>query len=562
MRSSGVHPIESSATTSRSDLRLLWGFVLGLWAGMLVCLEAMASADQAIARSIERHVLAQPEVRVGAAVSPDAARQRLTTDFYRQRSFRPIWLPEKASELLALVESAATHGLDPRDYHLLALNRLLARPPGDADEAAERELLLTDVLVRLVHHLRHGKVDPRQLDPEWNFTQARALTVAALSALLSAESLRDALHAYSPQAPLYQRLREALARYRTLELSGGWRPVGAGALLRPGAHDARVPELRSRLLATGDLPAAEQAGTEGAYDAMLVAAVQRFQSRHGLEPDGIVGLSTLAALNVNATDRVEQLRVNLERVRWVETDLAGDHLLVDIAGFAARLYVQGQLAWSSRVVVGRPYRSTPAFRSTLRSLVLNPTWTVPPTILREDIVPSVVRDPLYLAKNDMRVFDLAGKEVDPATIDWKRFLGRGLPYDIVQAPGPTNPLGSIKFMLPNRHAIYLHDTPARGLFRRADRASSSGCIRVEAAHALAVALLDDPERWTSQRLRADIATGQTRTLLLKRRIPILLLYRTADVDDQGAVHFRADLYGRDAAVTAALQAPVSVPASM
>ncbi len=553
--------IDASFAIRRSDLWVRLLAVMSLWASLLGSVQGAASADEAIARSIEQQVTALREGRAGGLLGQVAARQTLA-DFYQQRAFQPAWEAQRASEFLAMVESAATHGLDPQDYHLLALTRFRAQPPGDAAAIAERELLLTDALVRLVHHLRHGKVDPRQLEPDWNFTPARALTVDALSALLSADRIRDELGAYSPQAPLYRRLREALARYREIDRRGGWLPVGAGALLRPGAHDARVAALQTRLLATGDLPAAEQAGTQGVYDATLVAAVKRFQSRHGLEPDGVVGPATLAALNLSAADRVQQIRVNLERVRWVATDLAADHLLVDIAGFVARLYIHGQLAWSSRVVVGRPYRSTPAFRSTLRSLVLNPTWTVPPTILREDIVPSVVRDPLYLAKNDMRVFDGAGKEVDPATVDWKRFLGRGLPYDIVQAPGPTNPLGSIKFMLPNRHAIYLHDTPARGLFRRADRASSSGCIRVETAHALAVALLDDPERWDEQRLRADIATRQTRTLLLKRRTPILLLYRTVDVDDRGTVHFRSDLYGRDAAVAAALTAPVSLPPSM
>jgi len=535
--------------------------VISLWASLLGSLGAAASTDEAIAQSIEQQVTALREGRAGGLLGQVAARQAVA-DFYQRRGFQPAWDAQKAGEFLAMLESAATHGLDPSDYQLIALTRLQAQPPSDAQATAARELLLTDALVRLAQHLRHGKADPRQLEPEWNFTQAGAMTVDALSVLLSAQSLRDELAAYSPQASLYQRLQAALARYRTIEQRGGWRPVGAGTLLRPGAQDARVAELRARLLATDDLSATEQADSENVYGARLVTAVKQFQSRHGLEPDGIVGPSTLAALNVSAADRVQQLRVNLERVRWVATDLAADHLLVDIAGFTAHLYIHDQRVWTSRVVVGRPYRSTPAFRSTLRSLVLNPTWTVPPTILREDIVPSVIRDPLYLANNDMRVFDGAGKEVDPATIDWKRFLGRGLPYDIVQAPGPTNPLGSIKFMLPNRHAIYLHDTPARSLFRRADRASSSGCIRVEAAHVLAVMLLDDPERWNLQRLRADIATRQTRTVLLKRRIPILLLYRTVDVDDQGTVHFRPDLYGRDAAVAAALRAPVSVSVSM
>ncbi len=250
------------------------------------------------------------------------------------------------------------------------------------------------------------------------------------------------------------------------------------------------------------------------FDAPLEAAVRRFQSRHGLEADGVVGRATLAALNVGVANRVAQVRANLERLRWVARELKGDYLLVDIAGFTARLWRDDALVWSARVVIGLPFRTTPEFRARMKYLVLNPEWTVPPTILREDVLPKVIDDPAYLERHRMRVLDAAGRRIDPSAIEWSRYRTnpRAFPYQIVQAPGGDNPLGAIKFMFPNEHLVYLHDTPARALFERATRACSSGCIRVERPLELARLLLDDPVRWSDERLREAVASGRTQTV--------------------------------------------------
>jgi murein L,D-transpeptidase YcbB/YkuD len=319
-------------------------------------------------------------------------------------------------------------------------------------------------------------------------------------------------------------------------------------------RDTRILALRARLAASGDSTSQPTAEPEQ-FDEALEAALKNFQMRHGLEADGAVGARTLQALNVDVAARIEQIRVDLERLRWVAQDLGGDYLLVDIAGFSARLHLDGALAWSSRVVVGRPYRKTPAFRATMRSIVLNPAWTVPPTILREDVLPEIIKDRGYLERHNMHVIDKAGGPVDPAAIDWGQYRSRPFPYRIVEEPGPANPLGALKFEFPNRYGVYLHDSPAKALFERTERAFSSGCIRLEAPHSLAVLLLDDAGQWGMDALRAAIESRATRTLPVKRRVPVMALYLTAEASDDGRVAFRVDLYGADAKVSVALAAP-------
>jgi len=494
----------------------------------------------------------EPAIRIDGA---EIAARRLIAAFYERRGFRPAWVrPGQADALAVAIEESRSHGLDPRDYHAAAVGRLASGATPGLDEAG-RELLLTDALLRLAYHLHFGKANPRELYPGWNFRRSLGAIdpVPALEAILAAPSLKDAVERYAPELPLYQRLREALLRYRAMEAAGGWPQVAAGAKLEQGANDPRVATLRERLVVTGDIEPG--AADPAQFDAALETAVRRFQTRHGLEADGIVGRRTLAALNVDVGRRVDQLRVNLERVRWVAQDLAGDYLVVDIAGFSARLFLDGRPVWSSRVVVGRPYRRTPVFRATLDHVVLNPTWTVPPTIFREDLLPKLAQDPGYLERHHMQVVDAAGRPVNAPDIAWQRYRSGGFPYQVVQAPGKDNPLGQLKFMLPNPHAVYLHDTPAGQLFERTERAFSSGCIRVEQAHELAVLLLDDPEGWSADALRAAIGTGETRTVRVKRRVPVMLLYFTAEVDEDGTVRFRPDLYDRDPRVLAALGAP-------
>jgi murein L,D-transpeptidase YcbB/YkuD len=294
------------------------------------------------------------------------------------------------------------------------------------------------------------------------------------------------------------------------------------------------------------------AGDES-FDASLEAAVKHFQRRHGLDPDGLVGRNTLAALNVSAAARVDQLRVNMERARWLFGDLEERFLLVNIARYRVVLVERGEVTWSTRAVVGRPFRQTPVFKARMTYLEFNPTWTVPPTILKEDLLPELRRDPGALQRKNMTVLDFQGRPVDPSGIDWATIPARGFPYIIRQEPGPDNALGRVKFMYPNSHHVYMHDTPARALFGRAERAFSSGCIRLEKPFELVSLLLAGTE-WDDAAIGQVLASGRSRVVNLPSPITVLTLYGTA-VPEGGQVHFAADVYDRDPRLLAALDAP-------
>jgi len=488
------------------------------------------------------------DARIGAG---SAAARALIASLYERRDFSPLWSdPSRAAALLKAIEASRTHGLDPDDYHAAQL----AVTPAAA--AVERELLLTDAYLRLAYHLYFGKVDPRTLQQGWNFDRSLhgADPDTAVDRLLAAPDPAMALENLAPRLPMYRGLRTALAQLRDIERRGGWPRLADGPKLEAGSSGPRVRQLRDRLRAGGDLPAE---ASDAPFDAGLDEAVRRFQTRHGLEADGVVGPATLAALNATTAERIAQVRANLERLRWVARELAGDYLLVDIAGFGAELWLNDTLAWQARVVVGRPFRRTPEFRAPMKYLVLNPEWNVPPTILREDVLPKVIRDPAYLQRHHMRVLDRSGQVLDPASIDWQRYRSqpRSFPFQIVQSAGKDNPLGGVKFMFPNEHSVYLHDTPSRALFERTVRTFSSGCIRIDRPLALAALLLDDPQHWSEQQLAEAIAGGSTQTVPVRRAVPVMLLYFTASVSAAGELQFRPDVYGRDGPIISALAAP-------
>ena len=515
----------------------------------MVVLAAICAANPAAGQATSERLRVRIEQLRGGANQVDGvpvAASRLIADFYRRRSFVPAWTrPGQAEAMLALAEGSVEHGLDPADYHAAALRRVVDNPPAGEAAVAERELLLTDSLVRLAYHLHFGKLNPRQMYPGWNFRRSLGSVdpVQALESALAAPRLQDAVQRFAPQLPAYRDLRVALAGYRAVQAAGGWPQVPPGPPLQSGVQDARVETLRARLIAEGDLAPAEVPDA-ARFDDAVDAAVHAFQRRHALEADGVVARRTLEALNVGVAQRIDQMRVNLERLRWVAQDLEGDYLIVDIAGYGARLFLGGRQAWSSRVVVGQPYKETPAFRATMRDIVFNPAWAVPATIFREEMLPRLVSDPGWLAHNQMRVVDRSGRDVDERGMNWARFRNEPFPYQLVQAPGADNPLGRIKFLLPNPSDVYLHDTPAQELFQRTERAFSHGCIRLEQPLQLAVLLLDDPEHWNAQAIEEAIATGQTRTVPAARRVPVMLLYFTAEADE-GGVTFRRDVYARD-----------------
>lgn len=468
---------------------------------------------------------------------------------YGATGYERLWTdPAAVNELIAVVRESYYDGLRPVDYHLTPLARLwpLVSAHPTPDNLADLDIVATDAFLMLLYHMYFGKVDPSSLEPSWNFSAPEIdgeTSIDFVRKAIASGQIRAAVERVRPGHWMYQHGREALRQHRALLAAGGWPAVPAGETLKPGMSDPRVVDLRRRLAVTGDL--VDQPLDLESYDEHLAEAVRRFQQRHRLATDAVVGAATLAELNVPVEARIRQIIVNLERGRHVLHEIGDEDLvIVDIAGYELR-YVQGRkVTWTSRVQVGRPYRQTPIFKSAIDHVIVNPTWTVPPTILAEDILPAVRRDPGYLAKRGLEVIDRNGRRLDPSQIDWQRYTGRNFPYVLRQAAGPDNALGRVKIMFPNPYLVYLHETPSRSLFEREDRAFSSGCIRVEQPFGLVERLLDDPA-WNADTLQAVVDTRQTRTIRLRKPVKLLLIYWTVDELDDGRLVFRRDVYGRD-----------------
>ena len=351
--------------------------------------------------------------------------------------------------------------------------------------------------------------------------------------------------------PGYLRLRQALERYRQLAIQGGWPRLPDGDTLRKGDRGITVSVLQHRLHVTGDFDP-WPADHSGLFDDAIEHAVRTFQQRHGLVADGIVGHETRHALQVSAAERVQQLALNLKRWHDLPASLGPRYILVNVPGFNLQVIENEQLVMHMRVVVGRPSWATPLFSSTLTAVVVNPAWDVPPRIAREEIVPHLRRDPEYLTTHNFKLFEGWGaeaEEISPHRIDWSQINTTHFPYRLHQRPGPNNALGRLKFIVPNPFYVFLHDTPARTLFRHAVRAYSHGCIRLEKPEALAAYLLRSDPAWTGARLDAAMAQGRQHTIELSEPIPVHLVYHTAWVDTDGTVHFRPDIYGYDQAST-------------
>ena len=460
-------------------------------------------------------------------------------DFYERREFRPAWTgARERADLLATLRTCVSDGLDPADYHVADIEALL-RAPESPETEADIDLLATDGVIRLAYHLRFGKVDGRTILPDWGFEPEEEAALSkdpagALERAVEKHEVASGLDAMRPSHWMYAGLRRALAEYRAIASSGGWKNFPQGPLLKPGGTDTRLQALEARLAIEGDLPSTPRASV-ATYDSVLVAGVRRFQIRHGLEGDGLVGATTIRQLNVPVAARITQLRISLERSRLLLHDLPDRFVVVNIPAFRALYVDSGRAQLISKVMVGKPFTQTPIFRADMTYAVLNPSWTIPPGILRRDVIPGMKADPHYLEK--------------------KGFVKVG--NQIVQPPGPDNALGRIKLMFPNIHAVYLHDTPHRELFASDARAFSSGCIRVEKIEELTALVIGDSVAWSPAKLEDAIATGQTRTITLKRRLPVLLTYWTAVVDrTDGRAQFFRDAYDRDRKFLAALDKPL------
>ena len=540
-----------------------YGATVYLIAGLLVCSLFVSGAVSAAAgNQLLQQRMSQLAERGSLELEGEViSSKQFLPEFYRQRGNQLAW-PAHMDNARALSErilSSHEEGLVSADYHAVEIQKLLAESSNkNFPEArqADLDIMLSEALARYAYHLRFGKVNPQRLDADWNMQRSfkGQDPVVELQAVIDSADLAAQLDAITTQLPVYKQFQQALASYEEIRAAGGWPMIPSGQTIKPGMQDVRVPLLRQRLQITGDLPAAAAGTSSPGYAPTLEEAVRHFQLRHGLDTDGVVGKGTLAAMNVSVDDRINQIRVNLDRARWVSQDIPGTFVIVDIAGFNARLIRNGEVIWNEPAQVGKPYRKTPVFREDMTYLELNPTWTIPPTILKKDILPKMKKDPSYLQKKNMQVLTRDGKVVDPDTIDWSSVSAKGFPYMIRQTPGPHNALGRVKFMFPNSHFVYLHDTPSKALFDRSSRAFSSGCIRVRNPFRLTELLLQDKDGWDREQIDAAVDSLKQQRVSLSEPVPVLLLYWTVNVDADGTVYFKEDIYDRDAKVLAGLDA--------
>jgi murein L,D-transpeptidase YcbB/YkuD len=485
----------------------------------------------------------------------------LLPGYYRTRGYAPAWLDGRGltvagRQLLDLLRSADEHGLCPEDYHLAQIEPLIGLEedcrrygmPFDKGYLARLDLLLTDAFLLYAAHLVEGRVDPEEVHEGWRARPRKVDLLRLLEYVLNNDRLVPVLADLAPPHQGYLRLREELERHRQISALGGWQQIPAGSVLRAGDIDPRLPLLRQRLRGSGDLLAHDEVGESGElFDKVTAAALARFQLRHGLVGDGVLGAKTLAALNVSVEARIRQIELNLERWRWLPKDLGDRHILVNIADFQLTVMEGELVAMTMPVVVGTAYRKTPVFSARMDHLIFAPYWTVPSTILREDKLPKIKADPGYVQRQHFEI--VRGTEgnpifLDPWAISWKRVTAATFPGQLRQKPGPKNPLGRVKFMFPNAFDVYLHDTPEKHLFGRDARTFSSGCIRIQRPSDLASCLLAE-QGWGRERILAAMTRSEPLRVGLTRPLPVHILYWTAWVDSEGSLQYRDDIYLRD-----------------
>lgn len=532
-----------------------------IFAISLFTIAAVVSSAKADNTLVGTHIQSllqqQPEGGTLRINDIDIASHIVLPALYEKREFQPVWGNElSVVQYFEILGQIDDDGLNASDYHSNELSaireRLWQAEEKNPSLRAEYDILLTDSLVRLGYHLLIGKVDPVELDSQWNMdtTIGKLDMILSLARAIEVGRMDELIDTLRPQFHIYANLKSALIRYRQIAAAGGWKTIQTGPTLKPGVSDPRVASIRQRLMLSSDYSGEDQASVT--YDAALVEAVMKFQYRHGMQVDGLVGNETIRTMNIPVQAKIEKIKVNLERARWVLHDLPEKFVLVDIAGFTVSYYRHGKVIWNTRAQVGQPFRKTPIFKSNIRYLVLNPTWTVPRTILEEDILPKIHQDPEYLKRKNLSVLDFNGQPIDVSTIDWSAYPQTSFPYMLRQDAGPGGALGRIKFMFPNEFSVYLHDTPYRSLFDNNERAFSSGCIRIEKPYELSELLLDNPKKWNTNNIVEAIDSLQTTHVSLPQPVTIILFYWTTSVDENGYILFKPDIYERDAAISKGL----------
>ena len=483
------------------------------------------------------------------------------TEIYHGNGLQPFWIRNgkpspRAADILAVLKDAESHGLDPASYFVDKIHRYWDRK--DTTGLVRLDILLTLGMMRYVADQREGRMEPHEFDPEL-FATARDVEVDWDVLRQTAFETTDMKAFLDQQAPpffQYRELQKKLADYRALAAKGGWPSIPAGNALKPGMEDQRVTIIRKRLAVTRELTPENM--DSAVFDAALAEAVKRFQKRHNLNPDGVVGNQTLATMNVPVAARIKQIIINMERYRWLKRRMDDRLVAVNIAGFEAAAGKPGKFDLTMPVIVGKTYHKTPVFSDTIKYVVINPYWNLTTSIASNETLPRLKKDPHYLEKHHMRIFQGWGPdapELDATTIDWSKVSKKDMNrYRVRQDPGPDNALGTLKLVFPNKYNVYLHDTPAHGLFKQERRAFSHGCIRMDRPAEMAAWVLGGEEKgWSLARVNEIVASRKRQVVVLDQPMPVYILYRTAFVNpEDNTLYFYEDIYGRDQLLAKAL----------
>jgi len=486
------------------------------------------------------------------------SKQEILT-FYADRNFEEVWsengfLNELAYEMRFEIIQSKFDGLNPVDYNLEVLEvffqtfesnkkKSIENNPGDL---ADLDLILSDAFFHLSADLERGKVDPVALESKWNISRKpkKADYRALLEEGVRSLDIRRQLEKLYPDFTIYKRGREVIRSLDELSKTDTlyWKRVTVDKTIKPGDENSAIPALRDRLIFWGYL-SQYPIVAQKLYDSTMVQAVQEFQKNNGLEPDGAIGKLTGQALNYSPKDLLDKASVNLERLRWLPDTIKNqEFILVNIANYQLDYIRNLDTLFSARVIVGTQYHESPIFSAEMSYIVFSPYWNIPNSIIKNEIIPSVRKNPNYLVQKNMEVVTYSGKVVNPSSINWS---SKSFPYLIRQKPGDNNSLGLVKFMFPNQYSVYIHDTPAKTLFTKEERALSHGCIRVQNPMKLASLLLKDNSEWNQEKINEAMHQSKENIVNLDKKIPVVLLYLTFWADSNGKAYFRPDIYDRD-----------------
>lgn len=502
-------------------------------------------------KQIETSVKEQVALTLSAftPVAGQALPNNTVLDAYRTRRYEPLWITNKTVnmsiyKLVDILEQSRQHGLNPIHYHTHIIREYLDLQRPSPQQLAEMDVIATIALASYAHDVSNGRYEPQLIDPNWQL-DAPSNHWKDLLYLDSVTTMVNSLSLLAPRSSQYQVLQRWLVYYQELAKKEKDITVNAGVPLTSGDEGPRVAQLRARLVQLGDIRFSTRQINEERFDSQLKDAVMRFQRRHQLSADGAVGSKTIEMLNVPLETRAKQIAYNLERWRWLPSELEANRVWVDLTNYMVDVHLNGELT-SMKAVIGRPDRKTPVFKDQMTYMVTNPTWRVPNRIARENLLPKLQSDPNYLIKNGYKLYSSWGvgaRELDSTKVNWNSITPDKLTFRFEQEPDEANALGQYKFMFPNKHEIYLHDTPAKHLFRETERAFSAGCVRLEKPDDFAAALTKGSRQFGD--MQKSLQSASNTVISLPVYIPVYIVYFTVVPNINGMPEFRNDIYQRD-----------------